>query len=170
MTTLNLIYGNILRIVLPLLLVIIFQSIVSDVVSIQGIRLDLPIFILVYISLTQGPKQGVILGFLFGLLLDVFSPERLGLGALIKCSLGFAVGNFKDTLFLESLYSKGLIVFLCVIVNDLIYYLASTGLSLSTTLHVLLSSSLPSAVYTLVVGMLIFVFLEKRVSQKLRTA
>jgi rod shape-determining protein MreD len=147
--------------VLLLLILIIFQSFFSEVVTIKGVRLDLAILILVYIGLTKDPAQAVIFGFLIGLLLDVFTPQRLGLGALIKSLIGFTVGNFKDNLFLESSYSKGAIVFLSVILNDLLYHLLSEGVTLFT-FHTILYYSLPSALYTCGAGVLLFVVLEKK--------
>jgi rod shape-determining protein MreD len=144
-----------------LFILITFQSFFSEVVALKGIRLDLAVLILVYVALIKGPVQGVIFGFLIGLLLDVFTPQRLGLGTLIKSLLGFAVGNFKDNLFLESSYSKGAIVFLSVILNDFLYHLLSKGVTLFT-FHTILYYSLPSAFYTCGAGILLFVVLEKK--------
>jgi rod shape-determining protein MreD len=155
------VFSKILYAILLLLTLIIFQSFFSEVVTIKGIRLDLAILILVYIGLTKDPAQAVIFGFLIGLLLDVFTPQRLGLGALIKSLIGFTVGNFKDNLFLESSYSKGVIVFLSVILNDLLYHLLSGGVTLFT-FHTILYYSLPSALYTCGAGVLLFVVLEKK--------
>ncbi|MFQ6002316.1 MAG: rod shape-determining protein MreD [Candidatus Zixiibacteriota bacterium] len=157
------VFSKILYAIFLLFTLIVFQSFFSEVVTIGGIRLDLAVLIVVYIGLTKGLAQGAILGFLIGLLLDVFIPHRLGLGALIKSSIGFAVGSFKDNLFLESSYSKGAIVFLSVILNDLLYHLFSDGVTLFT-FHTLLYYSLPSALYTSGAGVLLFVILEKKFS------
>ena len=155
------VFSKILYAIFLLFILIIFQSFFSGVVTIKGIRLDLAVLILVYIGLTKGPAQGVIFGFLIGLLLDVFTPQRLGLGALIKSLIGFTVGNFKDNLFLESSYSKGAIIFLSVILNDLLYHLLSEGVTLFN-FHNILYYSLPSALYTCGAGVLLFVVLEKK--------
>jgi hypothetical protein len=77
------------------------------------------------------------------------------LGALVKCLIGFTLGSFKDNLYLESLYSKGAVVFLTLILNDSLYYTVATGVS-DSTFRVLSRYSLPSAFYTSVIGMLIF--------------
>ena len=155
--------SKILFAIFLLFILVVFQSFFSGVVSIKGIRLDLAIFILVYIGLTRGPAQGAVFGFVIGLLLDIFTPEKLGLGALIKSLVGFTVGNFKDRLFLESPYSKGVIVFLSVLLNDL-FYLPLAGGVTPFTFQTILYYSLPSALYSSVVGILIFVILEKKFS------
>ncbi len=153
--------AKILYVTFLLFVLIIFQCFFSELVTIKGIGLDLAVLILVYVGLTKGPAQGAIFGFLVGLLLDVFTPERLGLGALIKSLIGFAVGNFKDKLFLESSYSKGAIVFLSVALNGLLYHLFSGGMT-AFTLNLVLYHSLPSALYTGVAGILLLVVLEKK--------
>jgi rod shape-determining protein MreD len=156
------VFSKILYTAFLLFILVVFQSFFSEVVAIKGIRLDLAIFVLVYVGLTKGPAQGVIFGFLIGLLFDVFTPERLGLGSLIKSLVGFTVGNFKDNLFLESSYSKGAIVFLSVLLNDLLYHLLSDGVTLFT-FHTILYYSLPSALYTSGAGILLFIILEKKI-------
>ena len=155
------VFSKILYAILLLLILIIFQSFFSEVVAIKGIRLDLAVLILVHIGLTKGPTQGAVSGFLIGILLDVFAPERLGLGAAIKSLIGFTVGNFKDNLFLESSYSKGVIVFLGVALNDILYHLFSEGMTLFT-FHTILYHSLPSALYTCGAGVVLFFVLEKK--------
>jgi rod shape-determining protein MreD len=156
----NATFSKILSAVIILLLLVLFQSLLSDLVTIRGIRLDLGVVILVYVALTRGPAYGMIFGFAIGLLMDVFTPYTLGWGALVKCLIGFTVGSFKDNLYLESLYSKGAVTFLALIVNDLLYYLFLTGLT-ATTWDTLLWASLPSAVYTSTAGMLIFLVMNR---------
>jgi rod shape-determining protein MreD len=106
----------------------------------------------------------MVFGFLIGFLSDVFTPGTLGLGALIKCLIGFTLGSFKDNLYLESLYSKGAVVFFTLLLNDSLYYTVTTGLT-DSTFEVLSRYSLPSALYTSVIGMLIFL-LAARIHQK----
>jgi rod shape-determining protein MreD len=153
-------FSKILSAAIILLMLVVFQSLLSDLVTIGGIRLDLAVVILVYVALTRGPAYGMTFGFAIGLLLDVFTPSTLGWGALVKCLIGFTVGSFKDNLYLESLYSKGAVMFLALIANDLLYYLFVTGLT-ATTGDMLLRASLPSAVYTSAVGMLIFLAMNR---------
>ncbi|KPL05370.1 MAG: hypothetical protein AMJ73_01060 [candidate division Zixibacteria bacterium SM1_73] len=163
------VFSKIIYAIFLLFILIVFQCFLSEVVTIKGIRLDLAVLILVYIALTKGPAQGAIFGFLIGVLLDIFTPQKLGLGALIKSVIGFGVGNFKDNLYLESLYSKGAIVFLSVIINDLLYHLLSEGMTLFT-FNIILYYSLPSALYTCAVGVLLFVVLEKKFSFRMNSS
>jgi rod shape-determining protein MreD len=154
------IFSKILSGVVILLILIFFQSLLSGVVTIMGVKFDLAIVVLVYIALTRGLNQGMIYGFLIGFLLDVHTGQTLGLGALVKCLIAFAVGSFKDDLYLESLHSRAGLIFLVLIFNDFLYYLLLTGFN-AATFRILSNHSLPSALYTSIVGMLIFLAASK---------
>lgn len=148
-----------------LLLLVVFQSLLSDLVAVMGVRLDLAIIVLVYIALTRGSRYGVIFGFLIGLLLDVFNRQALGWGALVKCLIGFSVGSFKDNLYLESLYSKAGLIFFALLFNDFLYYIFTVGPK-AATFGKFITHSLPSAFYTAVVGMLVFFVLSRTPSER----
>ena len=142
-----------------ILTLILYQVFLSNAMSILGVKFDLSIVILVYIALSRGPVSGVIFGFLIGLLADIFTPQTLGWGALVKCLIGFWVGNFKDNLYLDTIYSKGGMIFFALILNDLLYYIFTRGLN-SSIFEILINYSLLSALYTSFVGMLIFFVLQ----------
>ncbi len=154
------IFSKILFGAVIIFVLILFQSLLSDMVTIMGVKFDLAIIILVCIALTRGPTYGLIFGFLIGLLLDVLTPQTLGWGALVKCLIGFTLGNFKDNLYLESLYSKVGVIFFALILNDFLYYIFTSGVN-ATTFRILSNYSLPSAVYTSIVGALIFLTLTR---------
>jgi rod shape-determining protein MreD len=145
--------------VLIILTLVLFQTFIAGAVTIGGIKLDLSIIILVYVALRRGPVSGVIFGFLIGLLTDVFTPQALGAGALVKCMIGFSVGSFKDSLYLDSWYSKGGMIFFALMLNDLLYYVFTGGLNVSLV-ETLIRYTLFSALYTSIVGTAIFFVLS----------
>jgi rod shape-determining protein MreD len=161
----NLRYSKVVDFVVFLLMVIIYQSIIFRGVEISGISLDLSLIILVYVGLTRGPVFAALFGFASGLLLDVYTPGFLGLATLLRTSLGFLVGNFRKKLFLETLYSKGGMIFFVLLGHDLFYYLFATSFQIGATTYILLFDSLPSALYTTVVGMVIFGLIQRRLTQ-----
>ena len=156
----NAIFSKIVFGALILCILILFQSFLSDSITIMGVKFDLSIVILVYVALSGGPTQGVIFGFLIGLLLDIFTPPTLGWGALVKCLIGFTVGSFKDNLYLEGFYARGGIIFFALMLNDLLYYVFTSGINTST-FRTLTHYSLLSAIYTSIGGMLIFPVLSR---------
>jgi rod shape-determining protein MreD len=161
-------YLNLSRIantILLLLIVVVYQSLFSELLIIRQIKLDLPLLILVYVGLNRGPASGALFGFLIGLLLDLSNPSFLGLGALIKTFLGYLVGSFKDTLFLESNISKGGVIFLSLCLNDFLFYLFSSGVNLNYTFFVFLNYTLLSGIYTALAGFVFLWYLQIRKTQ-----
>jgi rod shape-determining protein MreD len=152
-----------------ILIVVLYQSLFSGLLTIHRISLDLPLLILVYVGLTRGPASGAIFGFLVGFLLDLYNPSFLGLGAFIKTCLGYLVGSFKDNLYLESNLSKGAVVFFSLLLNDLTYYFFSSGLNLSYVFFVFLNYSLLSGLYTALVGLIFLWFLQIRKAKEITT-
>ncbi len=157
-------------IVLLLLIAVIYQSLFSGLFTIHRIGLDLPLLLLVYVGLTQGPTSGAIFGFFLGFLLDLSNPSSLGLGAFIKTCLGYLIGSFKDNLYLESNLSKGAVIFFSLLLNDLIYYVFSSGLkNLSNALSIFLNYSLLSGLYTALVGLIFLWLLQIRKAREITT-
>ncbi len=159
-------YQKIIFIIFILFLIVLYQSFFMELFKINEVKFDLPILIIVYLAILRGSKDGALFGFWVGFILDVFTPHLLGLGALIKCLIGFFVGNFKETLFLDSIFSKVSVLFLSVLFNDIFYYLFSTGFDLQKTFEVLWCSSFFSGLYTSLWGFILFV-IPKRISIKL---
>jgi rod shape-determining protein MreD len=163
----NLNLSRVANAVFLLFFVLVYQSLFSGLFSIHQIKLDLPLLILVFWGLTQGPVSGALFGFILGLLLDLPTPAFLGLGALIKTSLGYMVGSFKDNLFLESSYSKSGIIFLSLCLNDLLYYLFTSRFDIGYTMFIFLNHTLLSAVYTSLVGLIFLWYIQIRRIKKL---
>jgi rod shape-determining protein MreD len=158
----NLILSKAANMFLLLLIVIIYQSLFSGLLTIQKISLDLPLLILVFVGLTQGPVSGAMFGFLVGFLLDLSNPAFLGLGAFIKTCLGYLVGSFKDNLYLESSLSKGVVVFFSLLFNDLVYYFFTGGLNPGYAFSIFLNYSLLSGLYTSIAGLIFLWYLQIR--------
>lgn len=157
----NIDYLKVIRSALILLLVVVYESLFSDPLRVANVKLDLPLLLVIYLGLTRGARAGLIHGFLIGLLLDLLTPYSLGLNAFIKTILGYLVGSFRKNLFLESIHFKGLVIFLALIFNDLIYYTISSRVDISAILGIIFFSSVLSGVYTSGVGMLIFFTKER---------
>jgi len=162
----NIPFGRIVFVTFILFTVVAFQSFFSELTKIDWVKLDFPLLILVYLSLSKGAKEGAFFGFLIGFILDILNPSFLGLNALIKSTIGFAIGSFKDTLFLESFIYKITMVFLAILANDFLFFLFSTDLNFKITVENIWSISIFSALYTGGVGILVFL-IPKHLSVRL---
>ena len=76
-------------------LVIISQSILSEFLSINGIRPDFMLIYLIYISVQFGSTFGVILGFSLGIIADLLGVgTSFGLSSLTYTITGYLTGIF----------------------------------------------------------------------------
>jgi len=121
--------------------------------AIAGIRPDLPLIAVVMLASARGSTAGTIGGFCIGLAQDLSNPAFLGLNALAKSLLGFAAGTLRVHLDAGSLPMRAAVFFVSVLGHDLVYLTILTRLELSELFLGLVTRSLPTAFYTLVVGM-----------------
>lgn len=147
---------KVLRNALLLILALLVQTSYLDEIAIKGIRPDLVLLLLVYISIVHGQIPGTIFGFLAGLLQDVYSPAPLGLNALCKSIIGFLVGYTRGGIIEESLLARGFIIFGATIFHDLVYFLIFSWKDLRDYFTLILRYTLPAAAYTTLVGVILF--------------
>tara|TARA_B100002003_G_C13939733_1_gene456094 strand:- start:127 stop:627 length:501 start_codon:yes stop_codon:yes gene_type:complete len=147
-----------------LLLAFIIQSTVVEHISIRGIKPDIILIILIYVSLRSGSMMGVVLGFSIGLLQDFYGPPaNLGLNALCKSLLGFGVGIGKEGLYKDSMLVLMLTLVISYITHDIIYHIIDARFTLDAVVSWFIGVSLPSVFYTLVLFLLlIYVFAYRR--------
>jgi rod shape-determining protein MreD len=120
--------------------------------AIAGIRPDLPLVVAVGLALWRGPLAGTLAGFFVGLAQDLTNPAFLGLNALAKSLLGYAVGSLRAHFDAHSLPAHAALLAVAVLVHDLVYLTVFTRLALSELFLGLGLRSVPTAVYTAVVG------------------
>ena len=128
---------------------------------------DIVVVGLVYVGIKKGKLASSVGGFIFGLIIDLFSFSFLGLSALSKSACGFASGYFnrenKIDRYTET-YVFVFIVLLCSFINNLIYfvlYFQGTNLSF---IDILIKYIIPTSVYTAVTGFIPIIFSRKKVS------
>lgn len=145
-----------------LLGVVIFESLLRPYIAVGGASPDLGLIITAYFALTRGAVEGLFFGFTSGFLIDVLNPSLMGWGMLLRLALGYWLGGFKDNLFLENFYSKGIIAGLSVVIYEIGYHLADTGFSPVGTLYILGRYSLLAAVYSMILAFALFYFAGKK--------
>lgn len=141
------------------------QATVVRHISIFGIRPDLPLIVVVLLGVTRGGTTGTIAGFAIGLAQDLTNPAFLGLNALTKSLLGFGGGSMRSHLNTGSLPLHAAMLFAAVLAHDLVYWTIFTRLALTDLFIALVTRSLPTAVYTAVVGMWIVAVLGPRLGR-----
>ena len=111
------------------LLVVIVQTQVMRLLSLEGITPDLLAIWVVYIALRRGQIAGTLWGFGIGLVFDLVTGNFIGLAALTKTICGFSAGYFfnenKTQMTLGS-YRFILIVLIVSLIHNIIYFIIFT--------------------------------------------
>lgn len=147
-----------MRTTLPIFIALLFlflQMVAANKLAIGEIAPDFPLLFVVYFGLFRGSFQSTIAGFLVGFIQDVYNPAFLGLNALLKSILGFVAGHIGSKTELDSIPFLALIFLLSHIGHDLVYMLFYFGFDPARILMLFFSVTIPSAIYTTLVGILI---------------
>ncbi len=136
-----------------IVLALLVQTSWAHSVRILGIGPDVVIIVLAYLAISGGQLQGTLYGFASGFLLDVYSPETMGVNALANSVVGFSVGHFRTGVSTEDFRMQALLLFLAVLLHDLIYFLFANVFSSPESIPGLIARfGIGSAIYTAVVG------------------
>jgi rod shape-determining protein MreD len=90
------------RTLLVLVVAMVFQQVASSRVQVAGVHPDVMVLVAVAAGVVGGPGRGAVVGFLAGLLDDMFLQTPLGLAALSFCLVGYAVGEIHSGVLRES--------------------------------------------------------------------
>jgi rod shape-determining protein MreD len=86
-----------------------------------GVQPDLILVVAIVVAVQDGPVQGAVVGFLGGMLLDIASPQVMGVSALTKALAAFLAGMLKDFFMTYSILLPVLLVFILSFVELLLH-------------------------------------------------
>jgi len=159
-----------LRSALIALGLLILQTTFIPFLSVGGFLPDLFVIWVVYVAIRRGQLEATIAGFAVGLLQDAVTTQFFGLAALSKTVCGFAAGYFyneNNTEHTLGSYRFILIVLLCSLIHNFIYYGIFLQGVRDSVFATMLEFSLATSLYTGIVSVLpMFTFVRKyRISQ-----
>jgi rod shape-determining protein MreD len=144
---------------------VLLQTTFIPFISLSGYLPDLLIIYLVYIALCRGQIEATISGFIIGLLQDIITIKFFGLTALSKTVVGFVAGYFFNENTTEHTlgsYRYLLLIGMCSIVHNFVYFAFFFQGSENIVFLSLLESTLGTTLYTCVIGILpVFYFSRK---------
>jgi rod shape-determining protein MreD len=149
-----------IRIVLLAAVIFILQLKVVPSIGMLGVMPDLVIVLLVALVLERGPVAAVIIGFLLGFLQDLGNASHLGMNALAKSLIAYGVARFGAGFLPESVLFKGLLIFAASLCNEGFSLIVTTGFDLPVIFLSFFRYSILSALYTAVVGLLVFAVID----------
>lgn len=149
--------GGIAADILILVGSLLLQQTLARWLAVGDVRPDLMLIALTAVALRRGPVTGLYAGLFLGLIQDVYAVATLGANVLAKGVVGYAMGFFEEKIMKVMAATRVLLLASALIVHDVLFYLAA-GYQGGFYRGALLFQSLPSAVYTLVLGAIVFYF------------
>ena len=87
--------------VVALVICILLQSTILGRVAIRGVRPDLAMLVLVFVSVRRGPMVGQVSGFASGFLEDLMNVSPLGFHSLLRTVVGYLFGLLSGNVFID---------------------------------------------------------------------
>ncbi|HEX2956760.1 MAG TPA: rod shape-determining protein MreD [Chitinispirillaceae bacterium] len=134
----------------------ILQTTLMPSVAILTVKPDLIVIVLFLMAMKTGIIPAVLIGFVLGLAQDIYTTGILGQNALAKTVAGFAAGLFNEKVMRVDPFLEIVLLLLTFIVNDIVYSLVNVikfGYSFPAFGMDLLTSTLPRAVYSLLIAL-----------------
>jgi rod shape-determining protein MreD len=152
---------------ISLFITALLQTVVVPQIEILEARPSLLLILTVIVALRYGTLAGCFLGFVSGLLYDVYAPvEWLGAYSLSYCVVGFAVGQIEESFINLNLLPKIIVLMLADLSKDMIYYFC-IGKTSDEILRALISLSVPNTIYTICLGAIYFYLFSSRIKTKI---
>ena len=87
--------------VAALVICILLQSTILGRIAIRGVRPDLAMLVLVFVSVRRGPMVGQVSGFASGFLEDLMNVSPLGFHSLLRTVTGYLFGLLSGNVFID---------------------------------------------------------------------
>ncbi|MDE7436248.1 MAG: rod shape-determining protein MreD [Lachnospiraceae bacterium] len=157
------------KIYVALIIIVCFllQSTVFQVLSFASISPNLMIVVCASFGFMRGRREGLTIGFISGLLLDIFFGEYLGFYALLYMYVGFLTGCFKKQFYPDDIKLPMLMITASDLAYNLIIYLLRFLFRGQFRLdYYMLHIIIPELVYTLLVSVVLYAVILK-INQRL---
>jgi len=113
-----------LYLAVPILMVVgILQATIVPQLKLWGIFADLPVLVVTSWSLLQGAREGMVWGFVAGLVVDLLSGAPFGAATFALIAAGFVSGMGQATVFRTHIALPLIVTFLATIIYNLIFML-----------------------------------------------
>ncbi|MBN1697827.1 MAG: rod shape-determining protein MreD [Spirochaetales bacterium] len=157
--------GEKLKIVVVTLIILlsalILQSTLLNYIAINGVKPDLSLIILVFISYRRGSVVGEVSGFFAGLFEDFITITPLGFSSIVKTILGFLYGLLQGNIVIDVVFIPILFVVAATVIKGFLIWMIALVFSLSqyatSFFHF---NTLIELVYNAILGPFIFALLK----------
>ncbi|OPZ71825.1 MAG: rod shape-determining protein MreD [bacterium ADurb.Bin478] len=150
-------------------LALVVQVTLGDLFAVRGVKPDLCIIALCYISMREGRRRAVVWGFSAGLVEDLLNHALLGPGALARSVASFAAGTFLSEHAFHHSYQASFRVMGIALLNNVVLF-AVLSLIENWSSGVLWWRILFSTLYTELVTLILFSLISQETWEKLYKA
>jgi len=147
--------------ILYLLLIALYITILSDLISIFGVGIDLIILLVVAVGLFKSETEAIWFGIAAGIISGSVRLDLMPWEVLIIGVTAAAVNQIGSRINLESLMSKILVLAGAVLFHGIIFSLV---VSTDSFFFVLIRFIIPSMVYTVLLGLIFFLIKDGRIT------
>ena len=145
------------------------QTAVFTEFTMGGIVPNILIICTVSMGMIRGKKEGCIIGFVFGILMDALYSVYFGIYALILALMGYAAGNLKQIFYEEDMTLPILLIgFADFIYGIATYIFGFFSRGRTNFLFYLRKIILPEMFYTLILAIFIYrliIFINKKIDK-----
>lgn len=155
---------RILKSTFYLFFILLSQLIVVEIISFNYIKPDILLIGLIYFTLMNGQIAGIISGFTFGLLMDIFSGGILGANALSKLIATFFAGFFSSENDSErEIISTGffIILFISSLIEKFVYIFITSNVDFKYIILVYVNYGIIPTLVTMVFSLFLLFFKRK---------
>lgn len=136
-----------------IIIIFVFQTTVLYGFTVLDVRPDIILILAAFFGFCLGGDKGAIAGFILGLIQDCLSNSLLGANAFSKGVIGLIIGNLRDKIIFENIFSQIIFVLLAAFIDSAIILLISFLTNLDKeALATILKKLLLASVYTSLVA------------------
>lgn len=130
-------------------------------IEIGAWRPDLIILVVIFIGLRYGATQGILAGFILGVLQDSFSPHPVGISAFADTVTGFLAGQVRQ---LKLAYNiRILAVIILILIQTSLFFLIYQLQTDVSYLYLVATRVFPNTLYTFLIAILLSVFFRDQI-------
>ena len=94
---------------LAIIISLVLQSTYLEGLKVMGMKPDLVMLLVIFYSISHGARKGALIGFLAGLVQDLFAAKFLGLHAIMKLVIGLLCGTLEKRVYKENVFVPALL-------------------------------------------------------------
>jgi rod shape-determining protein MreD len=124
--------------------------------------LDLPLIVVLFFAVSRrSPIGGTVTGACIGLLQDILTNQPIGVNGMAKSVIGYAAASLGSQIDVENIATRALLNFAFSLIQSVLLYLIERRLLGIRGFHLLWLHELVRAVANMVVGVPIFLLLDR---------